>query len=99
MLGETDLTGHCDTVRFGFNAMELDTLLTPDEFHTVKFRKKVKMPVGSPDFPIGDRMEPGGLLLFYAAWWADVAGLAATAVVLILHLVRQSPASTIKNTR
>jgi len=41
----------------------------------------------------------GGLLLFYAAWWADVAGLAATAVVLILHLVRQSPASTVKNTR
>ncbi len=30
----------------------------------------------------------GGLLLFYAARWADAAGLAITAVVLFLHFVR-----------
>jgi TRAP-type uncharacterized transport system fused permease subunit len=36
----------------------------------------------------------GGLLLFYAARWADVAGFAITAVVLFLHLVRKPPAVT-----
>jgi TRAP-type uncharacterized transport system fused permease subunit len=36
----------------------------------------------------------GGLLLFYASRWADLSGLAITAVVLILHFVRQPPASS-----
>jgi TRAP-type uncharacterized transport system fused permease subunit len=36
----------------------------------------------------------GGLLLFYAAGWADLVGLAITAVVLILHFSRHTPAST-----
>jgi len=31
----------------------------------------------------------GGLLLFYAARWSDVAGFVITAVVLILHFSRQ----------
>ena len=35
----------------------------------------------------------GGLLLFYAAPWADLAGLGVTAVVLILHFSRHTPAS------
>jgi TRAP transporter 4TM/12TM fusion protein len=34
----------------------------------------------------------GGLLLFYAGRWADLCGLGITAVVLILHFVRHSPA-------
>jgi TRAP transporter 4TM/12TM fusion protein len=36
----------------------------------------------------------GGLLLFYASRWADLSGLGITAVVLILHFVRQPPASS-----
>src|SRR5207302_1485132 len=32
----------------------------------------------------------GGLLLFYAGRWSDAAGLAITAVVLILHFRRRS---------
>ncbi len=39
----------------------------------------------------------GGLLLFYAAPWADVAGLVVTGVVLILHLSRHPPAATAGN--
>jgi TRAP-type uncharacterized transport system fused permease subunit len=39
----------------------------------------------------------GGLLLFYAAPWADLAGLAVTGVVLILHLSRHPPATTAGN--
>ncbi len=35
-----------------------------------------------------------GLLLSYAAGWADVAGLSILAVVSVLHFRRQSPAST-----
>ena len=35
----------------------------------------------------------GGLLLFYAGAWADVAGLAITAVVLFLHFWRASRAA------
>ncbi len=34
----------------------------------------------------------GGLLLFYAAPWADLAGLTVTAVVLVLHFRRHPPA-------
>jgi TRAP-type uncharacterized transport system fused permease subunit len=34
-----------------------------------------------------------GLLLFYAARWADIAGLALAAVVLLLHFNRWPPAS------
>ena len=34
-----------------------------------------------------------GLLLFYAAPWADIAGLALAAVVLLLHFNRRPPAS------
>jgi TRAP-type uncharacterized transport system fused permease subunit len=40
-----------------------------------------------------------GLLLFYAARWADVTGLAITGVVLILHFARQSPAANAKTAR
>ena len=40
-----------------------------------------------------------GLLLFYAGRWADLTGLAITAVVLILHLARQSPAASAKTAR
>ena len=40
-----------------------------------------------------------GLLLFYAARWADLTGLAITAVVLILHFARQSPATNAKTAR
>jgi TRAP transporter 4TM/12TM fusion protein len=40
-----------------------------------------------------------GLLLFYAARWADLTGLAITAVVLILHFARQSPAAAAKTAR
>ena len=40
-----------------------------------------------------------GLLLFYAARWADLTGLAITAVVLILHFARQSPAANAKTAR
>jgi TRAP transporter 4TM/12TM fusion protein len=39
----------------------------------------------------------GGLLLFYAAPWADLAGLGITGVVLILHLSRHPPAATARN--
>jgi TRAP transporter 4TM/12TM fusion protein len=35
----------------------------------------------------------GGLLLCYAARWSDIAGLAITAVVLFLHLMRYTPAA------
>ena len=35
-------------------------------------------------------LSAGGLLLFYAAPWADGLGLAVTAVVLFLHLWRAS---------
>ena len=41
----------------------------------------------------------GGLLLTYAAGWADVAGLSILAVVSILHFLRHSPASTADNAR
>ena len=40
-----------------------------------------------------------GLLLFYAARWADLTGLAITGVVLILHFARQSPAANAKTAR
>jgi TRAP transporter 4TM/12TM fusion protein len=33
----------------------------------------------------------GGLLLFYASGWSDVAGFVISAVVLILHFIRQPP--------
>jgi TRAP-type uncharacterized transport system fused permease subunit len=35
-----------------------------------------------------------GLLLCYAARWADVAGIATLAVVLFLHFGRRPPAAT-----
>ena len=39
----------------------------------------------------------GGLFLFYAGRWSDAAGLAITAVVVILHLMRQTPAHEARN--
>ena len=36
----------------------------------------------------------GGLLLFYASIWADLAGFVTTAVVLFLHLTRHIPPAT-----
>jgi TRAP-type uncharacterized transport system fused permease subunit len=39
----------------------------------------------------------GGLLLFYAGTWSDLAGLGVTAVVLILHFGRRPPATIIDN--
>ena len=39
------------------------------------------------------RWRRAGLLLFYAAAWADLAGLAVIAVVLILHFIRQPAAA------
>jgi TRAP transporter 4TM/12TM fusion protein len=44
-------------------------------------------------------MVAGGLLLFYAARWADMCGLGMTAVVLILHFVRHSPAAATPTAR
>lgn len=41
----------------------------------------------------------GGLLLFYAARWADVCGLGITAVVLILHFARHSASSATETAR
>jgi TRAP-type uncharacterized transport system fused permease subunit len=41
----------------------------------------------------------GGLLLFYASIWTDLAGFAVTAVVLFLHLMRHIPAATARTQR
>jgi TRAP transporter 4TM/12TM fusion protein len=41
----------------------------------------------------------GGLLLFYASIWADLAGFAVTALVLFLHLMRHIPAATARAQR
>ena len=41
----------------------------------------------------------GGLLLFYAAPWADAAGLLVTIVVLFLHFTRRTPAAAVNGQR
>jgi TRAP transporter 4TM/12TM fusion protein len=41
----------------------------------------------------------GGLLLFYASIWTDLAGFAVTAVVLFLHLMRHIPGATARTQR
>ncbi len=48
---------------------------------------------GPVSMPRRTALTAAGLLLFYAAIWADVVGFAIIAVVLILQLVRQPPAA------
>jgi TRAP-type uncharacterized transport system fused permease subunit len=44
---------------------------------------------GPVSLPVRVALVSGGLLLFYAARWSDIAGFLITAVVLILHFNRQ----------